>query len=86
MPGEILKRDKLWLVPYGPTGDGTNSRDQTGKVPCWNGPLTAWVREYLGGSVELLRKISTSSYGRMEPELARAQPPEAGRAWERSTE
>jgi len=49
-PEEILTRDKLWLVPFGPMGAGTNTRDQCGKVPRWNGQQTAWVRGYLGAA------------------------------------
>lgn len=31
--GEILTRDKIWLVPFGPTGTRTNTRDQHSKMP-----------------------------------------------------
>lgn len=41
--GEIITRDKLGFMTYGPMGDGTNSRDQHGKEPRWNDSGITWV-------------------------------------------
>lgn len=53
---EILTRDRLWLVPYSPTGAGTNSKDQCGTARGLLGSESTWVRH---GAAEI--KVSHSA-------------------------